>query len=64
MHIMNSKIRTWFLEKIEGRSTPYNFNNAEKQHILKRLVDSEGLEKFLHPSIQEQKDLVLKVANR
>ena len=47
MHIMNSKIRTWFLEKIEGRSTPYDFNNAEKQHILKRLVDSEGLEKFL-----------------
>ena len=47
MHIMNSKIRTWFLEKIEGRSTPYDFNNAEKQQILKRLVDSEGLEKFL-----------------
>ena len=47
MHIMNSKIRTWFLEKIEGKSTPYDFNNAEKQHILKRLVDSEGLEKFL-----------------
>ena len=47
MHIMNSEIRTWFLEKIEGRSTPYDFNNAEKQHILKRLVDSEGLEKFL-----------------
>ena len=47
MHIMNSKIRTWFLEKIEGKATPYNFNNSEKQHILKRLVDSEGLEKFL-----------------
>ena len=47
MHIMNSKIRTWFLEKIEGKKTPYNFNSDEKQHILKRLVDSEGLEKFL-----------------
>ena len=37
MHIMNSKIRTWFLEKIEGKPTPYDFNNDEKQHILKRL---------------------------
>ena len=45
MHIMNSEIRTWFLEKIEGKSAPYDFNNEEKQHILKRLVDSEGLEK-------------------
>ena len=47
MHIMNSKIRSWFLERIEGKETPYEFNASEKQHILKRLVDSEGLEKFL-----------------
>ena len=47
MHIMSSKIRTWFLERIEGKKTPYDFNDSEKQHILKRLVDSEGLEKFL-----------------
>ena len=47
MHIMNSKIRGWFLDKIEGKKTPYSFNKEEKQHILKRLVDSEGLEKFL-----------------
>ena len=47
MHIMNSKIRSWFLERIEGKKTPYEFNTTEKQHILKRLVDSEGLEKFL-----------------
>ena len=47
MHIMNSEIRSWFLERIEGKKTPYDFNTSEKQHILKRLVDSEGLEKFL-----------------
>ena len=39
MHIMNSKIRSWFLKKIEGKDTPYEFNDSEKQHILKRLVD-------------------------
>ena len=47
MHIMDSRIRRWFLEKIEGKPTPYSFNSDEQEHILKRLVDSEGLEKFL-----------------
>ena len=47
MHIGNSKIRKWFLERIEGKKTPYNFSQDEKSHILKRVVDSEGLEKFL-----------------
>ena len=47
MHIMDSRIRRWFLDKIEGKPTPYSFNSDEKEHILKRLVDSEGLEKFL-----------------
>ena len=47
MHIMDSRIRRWFLDKIEGKSTPYSFNSDEQEHILKRLVDSEGLEKFL-----------------
>ena len=47
MHIMDSKIRSWFLNKIEGKPTPYSFSNEEKEHVLKRLVDSEGLEKFL-----------------
>ena len=40
-------IRRWFLDKIEGKPTPYSFNSDEQEHILKRLVDSEGLEKFL-----------------
>ena len=47
MHIMDSRIRSWFLNKIEGKPTPYSFSNEEKEHVLKRLVDSEGLEKFL-----------------
>ena len=47
MHIMDSRIRSWFLNKIEGRPTPYSFSDDEKEHVLKRLVDSEGLEKFL-----------------
>ena len=47
MHIMDSRIRRWFLDKIEGKPTPYSFNSDEQEHILKRLVDSEGLEKFL-----------------
>ena len=47
MHIMDSRIRRWFLDKIEGKLTPYSFNSDEQEHILKRLVDSEGLEKFL-----------------
>ena len=47
MHIGNSKIRKWFLERIEGKKTPYNFSEDEKSHILKRVVDSESLEKFL-----------------
>ena len=47
MHIMDSRIRRWFLDKIEGKPTPFSFNSDEQEHILKRLVDSEGLEKFL-----------------
>ena len=47
MHISNSKVRKWFLEKIEGKDAPYDFSADEKAHILKRVVDSEGLEKFL-----------------
>ena len=47
MHIMDSRIRSWFLNKIEGKPTPYSFSSEEKEHVLKRLVDSEGLEKFL-----------------
>ena len=47
MHIMDSKIRRWFMDKIEGKPTPYSFSDDEKEHVLKRLVDSEGLEKFL-----------------
>ena len=47
MHIMDSRIRRWFRDKIEGKPTPYSFKTEEQEHILKRLVDSEGLEKFL-----------------
>ena len=47
MHIMSSKTRAWFIDKIEGKDTPYDFSNPEKEHILKRVVDSESLEKFL-----------------
>tara|TARA_X000000950_G_scaffold289259_1_gene411341 strand:- start:22433 stop:25219 length:2787 start_codon:yes stop_codon:yes gene_type:complete len=47
MHIMDSEVRTWFYRKIEGKENPYNFSDQEKEHILKRIVDSEGLEKFL-----------------
>ncbi len=47
MHIGNSKIRKWFLQMIEGKKTPYDFSRDEKSHILKRVVDSEGLERFL-----------------
>lgn len=47
MHIVNSKIRRWFLDKIEGKANPYAFTSDEKKQILKRVVDSEGLEKFL-----------------
>ncbi len=47
MHIMDSEVRTWFYRKIEGKENPYIFSDQEKEHILKRIVDSEGLEKFL-----------------
>ena len=47
MHIVDSKIRRWFLDKIEGKANPYAFTSDEKKQILKRVVDSEGLEKFL-----------------
>mgnify|MGYP003324411848 FL=1 len=47
MHIGGSKIRKWFLDKIEGKPTPYDFSDDERKQILKRVVDSEGLEKFL-----------------
>ena len=32
MHIMDSRIRSWFLDKIEGKPTPYSFSDEEKEH--------------------------------
>ena len=57
MHIMSSKTRAWFIDKIEGKDTPYNFSNPEKEHILKRVVDSESLEKFLAAKYFDPQDM-------
>jgi 2-oxoglutarate dehydrogenase E1 component len=48
MHISNPQEKAWIQERIEGKDKEINFTKEGKIAILKKLIEGEGLERFLH----------------
>ncbi|UDF03676.1 2-oxoglutarate dehydrogenase E1 component [Asticcacaulis sp. AND118] len=48
MHIYDTAEKAWIQERIEGRDKEINFTKEGKIAILKKLIETEGLERFLH----------------
>ena len=48
MHISDPKEKAWLQERIEGRDKEIAFTKEGKVAILKKLIEAEGFEKFLH----------------
>lgn len=48
MHISDPKEKAWLQERIEGRDKEIVFTKEGKVAILKKLIETEGFEKFLH----------------
>ena len=48
MHISDPAQKAWLQERIEGRDKEINFTPEGKVAILKKLIEAEGFERFLH----------------
>ncbi len=48
MHISDPAQKAWLQERIEGRDKEISFTKEGKIAILKKLIETEGFEKFLH----------------
>jgi 2-oxoglutarate dehydrogenase E1 component len=48
MHISDPKEKAWLQERIEGRDKEIVFTREGKVAILKKLIETEGFERFLH----------------
>ena len=48
MHIADLAQRSWMQSRIEGRDKEFSFTKEGKIAILKKLIETEGFEKFLH----------------
>jgi len=48
MHISDPHEKGWIQERIEGRDKEITFTREGKIAILKKLIESEGFERFLH----------------
>ncbi len=48
MHISDPAQKAWLQERIEGRDKEIHFTKEGKIAILKKLIEAEGFERFLH----------------
>lgn len=48
MHISDPAQKAWLQDRIEGRDKEVNFTKEGKVAILKKLIEAEGFERFLH----------------
>jgi 2-oxoglutarate dehydrogenase E1 component len=48
MHISDPQEKAWIQERIEGRDKEITFTPEGKVAILKKLIEAEGFERFLH----------------
>ncbi len=55
IHIQNPKIRNWVRDKIENRSDEVRKDSSVHSDILRRLLEAEEFEQFLHTRYQGNK---------
>jgi len=48
MHISDPEEKAWIQDRIEGRGKEIAFTNEGKVAMLKKLIEAEGFERFLH----------------
>lgn len=62
MHIVNTDIRRWFLNRLESQHITHNFDADRKRGILKQITAAEGIERYLHRRFVGQKRFSLEGA--
>src|SRR4029450_2336871 len=55
MHISDAEQRRWVHEQLERTGGKFAFSAAEKKHILEKLTQADGLERYLHTKYVGQK---------
>ena len=55
MHISDASQRQWMHEQLEGTAGLFKFDNQEKKHLLGKLTQADGLERYLHTKYVGQK---------
>ena len=48
MHISNPEEKSWLQQRIEGKDKEITFTDLGKEFNLKKLIEAEGVEKYLH----------------
>ena len=48
MHISDPEEKSWLQKRIEGKDKEITFTDLGKEFILKKLIEAEGFEKYLH----------------
>ncbi|MGO9446379.1 MAG: thiamine pyrophosphate-dependent enzyme, partial [Thiobacillaceae bacterium] len=62
MHISDVTRKRWIQERFEGARGEFDLQDEERLHLLKRLIDAETLEKFIHTRYVGQKRFSLEGA--
>ncbi len=55
MHIQNSRVRNWIIQRLETRPADSEVNFDEQREMLRELMKAEGFEHFLHTKYVGQK---------
>jgi len=55
MHLIDPEAKSWLQERIEGYGKEIRFTQNGRRAILQKLVEAEGIEKFLHVKYQGTK---------
>ena len=55
MHISDASQRQWMHEQLEGTAGQFKFDKQEKKHLLGKLTQADGLERYLHTKYVGQK---------
>ncbi len=55
MHISDASQRQWMHEQLEGTAGQFKLDKDEKKHLLGKLTQADGLERYLHTKYVGQK---------
>ena len=59
MHISDAGQRQWMHEQLESTAGRFGLDNGEKKHLLDKLTQADGLERYLHTKYVGQKRFAL-----